>query len=56
MDAAYDAEHIRKNSRSLGHVPLIDISGRPHVFNFEAFAGLGVIFDASKSNSSTALD
>ena len=28
MDAAYDAEHIRKNSRSLGHVLLIDINTR----------------------------
>ena len=28
MDAAYDAEHIREYSRSLGHVPLIDINTR----------------------------
>ena len=26
MDAAYDAEAIRQHSRSLGHVPLIDIN------------------------------
>ena len=28
MDAAYDAEPIREHSRSLGHVPLIDINPR----------------------------
>lgn len=28
MDAAYDAEEIRQHSRSLGHVPLIDINPR----------------------------
>lgn len=28
MDAAYDAEEIRQHSRSLGHVPLIDINTR----------------------------
>lgn len=28
MDAAYDAEEIRRHSRSLGHVPLIDINPR----------------------------
>ena len=28
MDAAYDAEAIRQHSRSLGHVPLIDINPR----------------------------
>ena len=28
MDAAYDAEPIRQHSRSLGHVPLIDINPR----------------------------
>ena len=28
MDAAYDAEPIRERSRSLGHVPLIDINPR----------------------------
>ena len=28
MDAAYDAEEIRPHSRSLGHVPLIDINPR----------------------------
>jgi len=28
MDAAYDAEQIRQHSRSLGHVPLIDINPR----------------------------
>ena len=28
MDAAYDAQEIRDHSRSLGHVPLIDINTR----------------------------
>ena len=28
MDAAYDAEQIREHSRSLGHVPLIDVNPR----------------------------
>ncbi len=28
MDAAYDAEQIRQHSRSLGHIPLIDINTR----------------------------
>jgi hypothetical protein len=28
MDAAYDAEEIRQHSRSLGHVPLIEINTR----------------------------
>ena len=28
MDAAYDAEAVREHSRSLGHVPLIDINPR----------------------------
>ena len=28
MDAAYDAESIRRHSRSLGHVPLIDVNPR----------------------------
>ncbi len=28
MDSAYDAEEIRQHSRSLGHVPLIDINPR----------------------------
>ena len=28
MDAAYDAEPIRQHSRSLGHVPLIDVNPR----------------------------
>ena len=28
MDAAYDAEEIRQHSRSLGHIPLIDINTR----------------------------
>ncbi len=28
MDAAYDSEIIREKSRSLGHVPLIDINPR----------------------------
>jgi len=28
MDAAYDAEEIRQHSRSLGHIPLIDINPR----------------------------
>jgi hypothetical protein len=28
MDAAYDAEEIRQHSRSLGHIPLIDINSR----------------------------
>ncbi len=28
MDAAYDAEQIRQHSRSLGHIPLIDINPR----------------------------
>ncbi len=28
MDAAYDAEEIRQHSRSLGHLPLIDINPR----------------------------
>ena len=28
MDAAYDAEEIRQHSRSLGHVPLIDVNPR----------------------------
>ena len=28
MDAAYDAEPIRRHSRSLGHVPLIDVNPR----------------------------
>ena len=28
MDSAYDAEAVRKYSRSLGHVPLIDINPR----------------------------
>ena len=28
MDAAYDAEQIRQHSRSLGHVPLIDVNPR----------------------------
>lgn len=28
MDAAYDAEDIRQHSRSLGHVPLIDVNPR----------------------------
>ena len=28
MDAAYDTEEIRRHSRSLGHVPLIDINTR----------------------------
>ena len=28
MDAAYDADQIREHSRSLGHVPLIDVNPR----------------------------
>lgn len=28
MDAAYDAEQIRQHSRSLGHIPLIDLNTR----------------------------
>ena len=28
MDAAYDAQHIREQSQSLGHVPIIDFHRR----------------------------
>jgi hypothetical protein len=35
MDAAYDAEEIRQHSRSLGHVPLIDVNPRSQALQQE---------------------